>query len=462
MKLSKPHCLTIFYGEVPKNCIGDMKDAVDLGAPNIEKYQHDLYEFLQGENLKYIYNIVLSFPDDMHEKFYRASRITASRLASEFGSYWDSHRGIECMFANVPAMLDNLDVGQIEAIKIKSAILICTGPSLELELETLKQAQARNDILLVSADANFKKLLKHDIVPHLVVTSERFDGTLPFLNEVDPKHCILVCSPYSSPVTIDAYRGRKAFIRTTRHSLDWLPFFTRSAVRTGASVSPVALGAIKLLGIYDIALVGQDLSYSPENGNTHADIEIAHPDFKDGNTCGEVGNLERYLVPGNTIKQVWTNMMWSNFAQHVSTLVDDYNLNITNTSKWGRKIDGCSYQTLSEWLSAREIVKGAGLKVPEANRWKDREHEFIVNKINKAIKTLDEMQIDGLDVRQIIQTDHYGLLAFDMLLRDYVHYMNMCFRHPDMAEYMLLAFRQKAKQARDDILKILRESVNGL
>lgn len=446
--------LSIYWDKLPKDkrarfCL----QARALGAPNLDEYKMRLTAFMQGENIAYIYNAqCVDFPNTPEaEAVQIATMQVLQSIDSKLGVYEDGMVGIKNMFANMARMLQAPDISHAEA-KFEHAILVAAGPSLDLEMQTLKDAYDSEAYLFVACDVTIRKLQQAGIYPHILVTTERYPGPEEFINVDAIGATALVAPPVAATGSIGAWNGRLAFVKPRAPHLDWLPFPQRKPIRTGVSVAPTALAIINLLNIRDIALVGQDLCYHPATWQTHANLHTPGRDamWKPGNVQDII--KDTHNVEGNTTSRVRTTTWWSNFAGDIVNIASDNRMRVTNTSKLGRKLPGIPFEPLQTWMRGRGHKRGT-FHLPATNANIRAEGEALIERTKEALSTLRTMRFDKRQsVRIIMMTPHFKELASAALTREWVEIQNYIHRMPLERAPLEQAFREAAQRCRDDIV----------
>jgi 6-hydroxymethylpterin diphosphokinase MptE-like len=141
------------------------------------------------------------------------------------------------------------------------AFIVGAGPSLDKNVEELREASRRGLVIAVNSSAN--ALAARGIVPHLVVCIESLDlslklGTIPWLDQVTRAFSLT-----SHPANLRTGTGPLLPL------VENLPAFERvhallggPGAEVGGSVSTVAFWLAKTLGCSPLVLVGQDMAFT--------------------------------------------------------------------------------------------------------------------------------------------------------------------------------------------------------
>ncbi|MFZ5987153.1 MAG: motility associated factor glycosyltransferase family protein [Bacillota bacterium] len=143
------------------------------------------------------------------------------------------------------------------------AIIVSAGPSLNKNIHLLKDL--KNKAIIISAGSSVNILESRGITPHFMVGVDGGGGESRIFNSVKSEEIYFA---YTSSVHYDGlknYKGPKLYFKTNALEYGvWLDkemgVDTRD-MRSGASVSNLALDIAKMMGCDPVILIGQDLSY---------------------------------------------------------------------------------------------------------------------------------------------------------------------------------------------------------
>lgn len=314
-----------------------------FGYPDLETFERNLFVFFTKDlNRQYVHNLGISRDLDQETIFPAIQRV-AIQYQNSVGSIPDALLGMTNVFKNMPMILRSASLDQIEC-NYDSAILISAGWSLDYEWEHLERAAHSNTHLIVAVDAVYKRCLEMGIQPHIVVSSERVGDQYKFFENTTGS---LAVFPFEiNPQTLSAADDVCFAMRNT-HMSQWFPF-KRNPIAPFASVAPTALQIIANLGVKSVALVGQDLTYSPSMGS-HADLGQVDDDLKNRMLEHEKKQT-KFPVTNNLGETSQTTQWWLTFARELDLTAESRNLHVVTTSKRGFKFKNISYQPLSEYL----------------------------------------------------------------------------------------------------------------
>ena len=208
---------------------------------------------------------VLTKDNDFYNKTKNAFRLFLKNLSAEFNTtgYFSF-----CWFKNsilnltkVPQSFDLLSIK--ETFKGYPAAIVSAGPSLERSIDLLKSIKEKN-IVIISASSSFNRLIKANITPHFVVTTDGgFYSSWNTRNGINDNRIILTgdLSTHHDFIPIKHHRYcffdfglnfSEIFIDTK----NLLPKFTM-----GGTVTSSCLELAVFLGCNRLILFGQDFGF---------------------------------------------------------------------------------------------------------------------------------------------------------------------------------------------------------
>lgn len=149
------------------------------------------------------------------------------------------------------------------------AIIISAGPSLDKNIEELKQAEGK--AFLIGVDAALKALIRHGIHIQLGITVDPAKDMTLF-GEEGIQDIPMVLEDYSTKELVAVHKNRHFYSmgygsEYMASVCEKLAGYKVPALPTGGSVATEAFALAELLGFKTIILVGQDLAFT--NGRGH-------------------------------------------------------------------------------------------------------------------------------------------------------------------------------------------------
>ncbi|MDI3477379.1 MAG: hypothetical protein PWQ59_904 [Thermoanaerobacterium sp.] len=220
-----------------------------------------------------------------------------------FAEQWQSNfmENLEFVFRSVPVK------SFFGVFKNIPAVIVSAGPSLDKNIEQLKEAKGKCVIICVGTA--LKALLKKNIEPDFVVSIDgginnfkHFDGCKiksPLVYDLTlyPK----ILKEYEGPLIIAEIASTYTKLLSDKLSLDF------GKLSTGPSVANLSLDFAYMLGCNPIVFIGQDLAYSDHR--THASGTTYEKDRIKENS----DEKEYIYVDGNYEKNVLTDRVLLSF-----------------------------------------------------------------------------------------------------------------------------------------------------
>lgn len=208
----------------------------------------------------------------------------------------------------------------------KPGVVVAAGPSLDSSLPLLKRH--RDEVVIFCCDAALKKLLEHGIVPDFIATQERIGASGEFLRDAPGLEGVpLLASSLVPAATLERYPGPKLFLRAEGGFDDWvsIPSATES-IGNVPSVAHLCYVGLRRMGCDPVCLLGQDLSYDPVSGASHAGgVSFPHDAAPESPQAAGL-----CTVPGFDGKPRKTNFLWRHFGRLYGVLIKKYGGRVLN------------------------------------------------------------------------------------------------------------------------------------
>lgn len=217
------------------------------------------------------------------------------------------------------------------------AIIIAAGPSLDGNIEQLKQVQGK--AFIIAVDSAIRMCAEHHIVPDAVVTIDACKQEVLFDNELVQKLPVFygLHSRYSN---IKKLQGEKIFCHVDNLIPDDIAD-KMEAVSAGGSVSNTAFSIVEYLGFETIIAVGLDLAFKGQM--KHASVV-----YEDGGVNDREADLYTY-VKGQNGEQLQTYSNFIMYKEHFEKKIkENKKLTFINATEGGAYIEGAEHMPLSE------------------------------------------------------------------------------------------------------------------
>jgi hypothetical protein len=188
----------------------------------------------------------------------------ARRTRARFSSEW-----VDNLASNLPFLAGHKPISCLgDALAGKPAIFLGAGPSLDHNLEELRQAQGK--ALLVAAHTAVIPLSRAGVVPDLVVIIEGQKLDHYFAGVPDLDRMVLVPSPQTHPIHFTlGFKDCLGVSLEGNAAADWLAqAYGDEPLPSGGSVACASFQVMKFLGCDPLVCVGMDFALS--HGRSHA------------------------------------------------------------------------------------------------------------------------------------------------------------------------------------------------
>ncbi len=223
------------------------------------------------------------------------------------------------------------------------AILVSAGPSLEKNVEYLRDAKGKAFILAVDRAAKF--LLNHGIEPDMVAAIDYLKPVAFFEDERLKKIPLVMLSDFNYKV-MELLDGADYIYGSTDIRLyrDFFEHFGNKieAIPQGGSVATYAFALLKYWNFQKIIIIGQDLALAGEKHHA-GEGTVKREDIK----------REIIEVEGNVENKVYTTPDFYVYLRWFEMAVEHYygTDQVINATEGGAKIKGMKVMSLKEALS---------------------------------------------------------------------------------------------------------------
>ncbi|MBU0728809.1 MAG: DUF115 domain-containing protein [Proteobacteria bacterium] len=252
------------------------------------------------------------------------------------------------------------------------AIIVAGGPSLDKNIDQLKEAQGK--AVIIAVDSTLPALLAHGVTPNFVTTIDAQDLIFEKFAHVADKcrDVSIITMPWVSSKVARVFPAKKIFWTFTALPIEsWLLDLLGGHLRTGgaATVAHLNLQAATILGCSPIIFVGQDLAYT--DNKDHADnTTLTHKETMDLAIGSENGLIWSDGVNGG---KVATNRSFFEMRLHFEKMISNAaGFEIINSTEGGVHIEGTQVLPLKESLARfcrHEQEIDSRIHPPESKDW---------------------------------------------------------------------------------------------
>lgn len=315
---------TLLYKTSPNTKIAVFEPNMDVFAYCIKKYNlHEYIDspkfgFLVGDTpmlnreigiyftgswLNLLHNIlVISLPnyylykDFSAEVVKKVSEGIHSKLMTLGNSLPDMLDGLRNHYMNIDSCIYAGDGREIKG-KYQGfpAIIIASGPSLDKNIDDIKEAQGK--AMIIACDASYRICLEHGIIPDAIASIERGIDTYNafYKNRSFDENLVLLAPSLLWPNIHEEFPGKQFLVVKNSLGLEgwWQSMFPKEVyLNTGHSCATLAIAFAKWAGCDPIILAGFDLAFTGEK--KHSD-SIHRDSFQTENILSEEEKRKRAL-----------------------------------------------------------------------------------------------------------------------------------------------------------------------
>ncbi len=244
---------------------------------------------------------------------------------------------VENSISNIAYIKDSVSFWDLQEQFPKDipVIIVSAGPSLNKNVEVLKQAKGKSIIMAV--DKAYLTLLRHDIEPDFVVLLDVRKPLSSCGNKPGFTTPLLCLLEGSQPIMRN-HAGRKVIFQCSDFLRQVYEMYGRKMkdVKSGGSVSTAAFALSAVAGFRRIVLVGSNLAYAGEVSHAGDYVDLYRND------------MELYVedIEGNQVK---TRYDWYTFLRwYENAILQMEDFDVINATEGGANIKGTRNLTLQE------------------------------------------------------------------------------------------------------------------
>ena len=327
---------------------------------------------------------------------------------------------------NIPTLLNEVPLVELKGYyKDKTAVVISAGPTLDRNLEALKEY--RNKIVIIAVGTAMKTLAKHNIVPDFLSIIE-FNDCTKQIEGLDLSDVNFISEPFTHS-NVKNFKFKNSYLHISSNmpvNYLWsnIAGIDNSEYVSKGTVAYTALNTARILGCSKIVLVGQDLAYIEgqcySKDSAYKDLvcvydeqerkwKITAKDFDsyskslcntdDRNLRDDIArnrltalNSSLYYVKGINGDMIPTESVYAAFIQPLSEFTKKFQgIEYINTSLVGAQIDGFKNLPIEEALKDSPEIESRSLNTDyKYNKFLIKQNLFAVNESLKQILCLEE------------------------------------------------------------------------
>ncbi|MCX6644825.1 MAG: DUF115 domain-containing protein [bacterium] len=240
------------------------------------------------------------------------------------------------------------------AFEEKPAIIVSAGPSLEKNIDLVRQYRDR--AVIIGVDTSTRPILKAGFEPDLICTGDPQEANWKHLRGTNTVNSILVAEPMTHPLSLEFFKNRLFIASYNDKVMKWISQFIPDVghIMTWGSVATMAFDLARKMGCDPIIFVGQDLSFS--GGRTYVKGTYFEDEEKQDMSVQAFEKKNRAMVMtdiyGNEVK---TNRQMFAYKEWFLTEFGRTQARIINATEGGILDGNCEIKTFKE--AAEEYLK---------------------------------------------------------------------------------------------------------
>lgn len=318
-----------------------------IGDKNIEDFSMFFGEIAGTSNINYIMEAIHPQYDKFLSKYYTEYTNIIDSYKSKILSAVMTMKSmgrasvINSIFAikhieNASILNDMVDSTQ----ENDTAIIVAAGPSLMKNIDKL--AKAKDKAFIVATDTGLKTMLKHDIIPDVMVSVDPCKDMINF-EDARCSDIPLMCSFESNKMLLKRHTGKKIYFDNPDY-INWiLNELGKKNIKLerGGSVATAAFMMCIALKFKNIILIGQDLAYG-KNNESHAQ----------GIVQKNENDKKQLYVEDIYGDKVLSRADWVSYLRFFEYIIaKNKNLNVIDATEGGAKIHGTLIMTLDDAIN---------------------------------------------------------------------------------------------------------------
>ncbi|WP_459478691.1 motility associated factor glycosyltransferase family protein [Clostridium saccharoperbutylacetonicum] len=313
---------------------------VKIISGKYEKFYNAFLEVLDQAGDLIVHKASLETIKDSNEHFYNLifdySEVKKSKLDEDLNKILDDNFN-ENMSHNYPLICELIDK---LSENHKPYIVTAAGPSLDLELNLLKENRERFNI--ISVGSSLKALMSNNIKPDAIVILDGKEVVRMQLIGYENEDIPLCFSSSASKWAVNSYNGPKYIFNTGKES--------EINIKTRGTVAVSAIDIAIKCNAKEIILLGQDLAFI--DGKSHTSTFEKVYGFKDTVKNGH----KNKLVPGVSGNLVSTTQGYIMFRNKIESLIaENMDVSFINCSR-GAKIKGTTHMSLKDYIEKNQYI----------------------------------------------------------------------------------------------------------
>lgn len=302
-----------------------------------------------------------------------------------------SERWFETFIGNFDYCLNSTFLSDIkDSIKNKPAIILSAGPSLEKNINLLKEC--KDEFFIISGGRTLAKLEEINVKPDLCVIIDGGQISYDIVKDNIKNDIPLVFCNGTNEKIVQEHIGKKIYDSTGIDFISPIIKKNQTGMFGGGSVAHACINTAIHIGCNPIILIGQDLAYT--NDKVHANFcELTEDKYKRQEVLENIRSENDIYVDDIYGNKVRTSKSLNMFRENIEKIVrNNPHIKFINATEGGANIKGTEVITLKEAINKYSLKENIEKNIHLEETLSDDEKEMVIDEFNKTVEYLKEIK----------------------------------------------------------------------
>ena len=303
-----------------------------------------------------------------------------------------SERWFESFIGNFDYCLNSTFLSDIkDSVKNKPAIILSAGPSLEKNINLLKEC--KDKFFIISGGRTLSKLEEINVKPDLCVIIDGDEISYDIVKDNIKIDTPLVFCNATNEKIVQNHIGKKIYDSTNIDFISPIIQKEQKPLLEGGSVAHACINTAIHIGCNPIILIGQDLAYT--NDKVHANFcELTEDKYKHEEVLENIKNENDIYVDDIYGNKVRTSRSLNMFRENIEKIVkNNPYIKFINATEGGANIEGTEVITLKEAIGKYQSEESMEKNIFLVETLGNEEKKKVVNEFKNSIKCLMKIKI---------------------------------------------------------------------
>lgn len=245
---------------------------------------------------------------------------------------------------NLPYIIEGYSIISFKEIfKDCPAVIVSAGPSLEKNIDELKDVQDK--AVIFAGVRTLKPLLDRGIIPHFLCNIDPQDITYELAKDHMDLSIPVISLVHGNHILVEEWKGKKIFITDDKlkNLVEYIFGERQDTIEVGGSVANSSTAIATYMGCNPLILVGQDLAFTDQKHHSDIASKVCEEDQKESSGDLLVEDIYGNRIP--TSSQLYYYLNW--FENYIK---DHSNNTFIDATEGGAKIKGTKIMTLKDTI----------------------------------------------------------------------------------------------------------------